>query len=485
MGSTFNRIDDRRRYVQRFKESLVAHPFLSIGFGLYWMQTVLLFQSPYLFLDPTPLAGISSLPKGTVLLVASVLTYLVWALGYRHVNRFSEARWFPYLLCSGLMLGAILYSSYPALMDQHHDLAVVTYLAGSILIGCGTANINLEASRVFGCIGPLQVLFNGIAALFIGTVGALALSLFPSEVGKIVLILTPLPMVACIWKSIAQFPRRELYGRGMQIQVHPPTKFLVTSAFQGLALGVMHSLLINNFGSSALVVSRGFFIAVALLFFCAISVKNNFDVLIYRIGFPLMASGFFVVSMFDPALLPGALALDTGYCFQYLMSCSLCAYLTKGLGQPPVWIIGSATACLLAGQFVGSVLDVLVADWRMLSVFVAFILLLAALFMTSSRNIRTGWGAVSPGESGSSADTGGNLAVACQLMATEHRLSKREIEVFDLIVKGYNRKAIARELNMAEETVKTHTGRIYQKLLVHSKQELIELASQRAASLEQ
>ena len=78
MGSTFNRIDDRRRYVQRFKESLVAHPFLSIGFGLYWMQTVLLFQSPYLFLDPTPLAGISSLPKGTVL---SVLTYLVWALG--------------------------------------------------------------------------------------------------------------------------------------------------------------------------------------------------------------------------------------------------------------------------------------------------------------------------------------------------------------------------------------------------------------------
>ena len=45
--------------------------------------------------------------------------------------------------------------------------------------------------------------------------------------------------------------------------------------------------------------------------------------------------------------------------------------------------------------------------------------------------------------------------------------------------------AIARELNMAEETVKTHTGRIYQKLLVHSKQELIELASQRAASLEQ
>lgn len=485
MGNAFNRIEEQRRYIRQFRESIVAYPFLSIGFGLYWMQTVLLFQSPYLFLDPSPLAGLASMPKGTVLLVASVATYLVWCLGYRHVNRFSEARWFPFLLCGGLMLGAVLYCSYPALMEQHHDLAVVTYLCGSVLIGCGTANVNLETSRVFGCIGPLHVLFNGVAALFIGTVGALALSLFPSSVGTVVLILTPLPMVACIWKSIAQFPRRELYGRGMQIEVRPPTKFLVTSAFQGLALGVMHSLLITNVGSSALVTSIGFFVAVALLFFCAIAVKNNFDVLIYRIGFPLMATGFFIVSTFDPALLPGALALDTGYCFQYLMSCSLCAYLTKGLGQPPVWIIGSSTACLLAGQFVGSVLDVAVADWRMLSVFVAFVLLLAALFMTSSRNIRTGWGAVSPGETAATADEGTNLAVACQLMATEHRLSKREIEVFDLIVKGYNRKAIARELNMAEETVKTHTGRIYQKLLVHSKQELIELAAQRAASLDQ
>lgn len=485
MGNAFNRIEQQRRHVHQFKESIVAHPYLCLGFGLYWMLTVLLFQSPYLFWEPAPLAEFSSLPKGTVLLIASVLTYTLWSLGYRHANRFSEARWFPFVLCGGLMLGAVLYSTYPMLMEHHRDLAVIAYLAGSILIGCGAANINLEASRVFGCIGPLQVLFVGVAALFIGTVGALALSLFPTVVGKIVLVLTPLPMVACIWKSIAQFPRRELYGRGMNIKVRPPTKFLVTSAFQGLALGVMHSLLIDSFGSSAIVVSIGFFIATGLLFFCAIAVKNNFDVLIYRIGFPLMASGFFVVSMSDLALLPGALALDTGYCFQYLMSCSLCAYLTKGLGQPPVWIIGSATACLLAGQFAGSVLDVLVADWRMLSMFVAFILLLAALFMTSSRNIRTGWGAASPGAGGANVEAGGSLAMACQLLATEQGLSKRECEVFDLIVKGYSRKAIGRELSLAEETVKTHTGRIYQKFLVHSKQELIELAAQRAKALEQ
>ncbi len=485
MGTAFNQIEDQRRHMRQWKDSIAAHPFLSISFGLYWMQTILLFQSPYLFLDPSPLGDFSALPKGTVLLVASVLTYLLWSLGFRRANRFSEARWFPFGLCTILVLGAVLYCVYPALMQGHSDLAVVTYLAGSILIGCGTANICLETGRVFGYVGPLQVLFHGIAAIFLGTIGALALSLFPADIGRIVLILMPIPMVACLWKTIADFPQRELYNQGLRTTVHIPTKFLVTSLFQGLALGVMHSILIANAGNSSLVISAGYIVAVALLFFCAIAVKNNFDVLIYRIGFPLMAGGFFAVGMFEPALLPGALCLDAGYSFQYLMTCSLCAYLAKGLGQPPIWIIGTGTACLLAGQFVGSVLDMLIADWHVLAIFIAFVLLLAALFMTSSRNIRLGWGAVSPGEGEPAASAGDNLAVARQLLATEHQLSKRETEVFDLIVRGYSRKAIGRELDLSEETVKTHTGRIYQKFLVHSKQELIELTTQRARTIEQ
>lgn len=485
MGNAFNRLDEQRRNLRQFKSGIAAHPFLSLGFGLYWMQTVLLFQSPYLFLDPSPFAGWTTLPKGTVLLMASVATYTLWSLNYRRSNRISEATWFSFAVCGALVLGAVLYCLYPTLLEGHHDLAVATYLTASILIGCGTANICLETGRVFGYLGPLQVLFHGSASLLIGTTGALALSFFPGEVGRVALVLMPVPMVWCLWKSIAELPRRELYGQGMQADVHVPTKFLVTSFFQGLGLGVMHSLLISNFGSSSLVVSIGYFCAVVLLFFCAIGVKNNFDALIYRIGFPLMASGFFIVGMLDPALLAGAIGLDAGYCFLYLMQCSLCAYLAKGLGQPPIWIIGTGTACLLAGQFVGSVVDVLVAEGRVLSICVAFVLLLAALFMTSSRNIRLGWGAVSPGASASNAGAEDAAAIACQLLATEHRLSKRETEVFDLMVKGYSRKAIGRELNIAEETVKTHAGRIYQKFLVHSKQELIELVATRATTVSQ
>lgn len=483
MGSAFNRIEEQRRSIQQFRDSIGAHPFLCISFGLYWMQTILLFQSPYLFLEPSPLAAVVPFPKGTALLIASVVTYLAWSLNFRRVNRFSEARWFPFALGAVLVAGALLYGLYPALVDRHRDLAIVAYLAGSVLIGCGTANICLETSRMFGYLGPLCVLFHGSAALLIGTMGAVALAALPALVDEIALVLMPIPMVTCLWKCLSSMSRRVLYGQGLQTQVNIPTKFLVTSLFQGLALGVMHSVLVGNTGSSAAVVSVGYFAAVALLFFCAIAVKNNFDILIYRIGFPLMAAGFFIVGMFDTALLPGALALDAGYCFQYLMTCSLCAYLAKGLQQPPIWIIGTGTACLLIGQFIGGMLDVAVDDWRFLAVCVAFGLLLAALFMTSSQNIRRGWGAISPGAAPETEERERSLTTACQLLATEQGLTPRETEVFEFIVRGYSRKAISKELTLAEETIKTHTGRIYQKFLVHSKQELIDLATERAQAL--
>lgn len=483
MGSAFNRIEDQRRSIRQFRGSIAAHPYLCVSFGLYWMQTILLFQSPYLFLEPSPMAHLTPFPKGTALLIASVITYLIWGLNFRHANRISEARWFPYALCGLLVAGALLYVLYPAVPERHHDLAIIVYLTGSVFSGCGTANICLETGRMFGYLGPLRVLFHGSAALFIGTMGALLLANLPAIIGQLVLVLMPIPMVFCLWKCLGSVPQRTLYGQGLHTQVNIPTKFLITSLVQGLALGVMHSVLVGNSASSAIAVSVGYFAAVGLLFFCAIAVKNNFDILIYRIAFPLMAMGFFIVGMFDLAVLPGALVLDTGYCFQYLMTCSLCAYLAKGLQQPPIWIIGTGTACLLAGQFVGSLLDVLADDWRFLAVCVAFGLLLAALLMTSSQNIRRGWGAVSPGAAPETEERELGLATACQLLATEQGLTPRETEVLEFIVRGYSRKAIADELSLAEETIKTHTGRIYQKFLVHSKQELIDLATKRAQTL--
>jgi DNA-binding NarL/FixJ family response regulator len=48
--------------------------------------------------------------------------------------------------------------------------------------------------------------------------------------------------------------------------------------------------------------------------------------------------------------------------------------------------------------------------------------------------------------------------------ADEVRLTEREQEIFDLIARGLTNKEIARELDISDQTVKTHLHRAYVKL---------------------
>jgi DNA-binding NarL/FixJ family response regulator len=57
------------------------------------------------------------------------------------------------------------------------------------------------------------------------------------------------------------------------------------------------------------------------------------------------------------------------------------------------------------------------------------------------------------------------------------RLSTRQREVFDLIVKGFSNKQIANKLNIAEGTVKAHASAIYEALNVNSRAEAIVVAA--------
>jgi DNA-binding CsgD family transcriptional regulator len=57
-------------------------------------------------------------------------------------------------------------------------------------------------------------------------------------------------------------------------------------------------------------------------------------------------------------------------------------------------------------------------------------------------------------------------------------LSSREVEVTNLLLKGNSIAAIAKKLFISENTARGHTKRIYRKLEIHSRQELIDLFEQ-------
>ena len=77
----------------------------------------------------------------------------------------------------------------------------------------------------------------------------------------------------------------------------------------------------------------------------------------------------------------------------------------------------------------------------------------------------------------SSADVIDRLSKQCQRLAEVYGLSTREAEVMELAARGNSAPAIADRLFISENTVRTHVKRIYAKLGIHKKQELLELLS--------
>ena len=69
------------------------------------------------------------------------------------------------------------------------------------------------------------------------------------------------------------------------------------------------------------------------------------------------------------------------------------------------------------------------------------------------------------------------LSKQCLVLKQEYGLSARETEVCELIARGRSVAAIAEELFVSENTVRTHSKHIYTKLDIHSRQELGELIS--------
>ncbi len=77
-------------------------------------------------------------------------------------------------------------------------------------------------------------------------------------------------------------------------------------------------------------------------------------------------------------------------------------------------------------------------------------------------------------------DKAQKLLEAGQSVRTSVKLTRREKEVLDGILRSLANKEIASELNLSERTVKFHVSSLLAKFKVHSRMELMREASQRS-----
>lgn len=84
---------------------------------------------------------------------------------------------------------------------------------------------------------------------------------------------------------------------------------------------------------------------------------------------------------------------------------------------------------------------------------------------------------LSKGEGQENSDFLDRVDLRCNLVAKKYFLSQRELEILNLFARGYTMAAIAKELYISDNTVKTHVRRLYSKLGIHKKSELIAIVN--------
>lgn len=486
MSKANNRINEqgeRKRILKNLASSITARPFLCVALMLFWTWLNLAFQGP-LFFPPVEFESGFQLLTWFAPLSFAAVAYFAIGILFKKTNRLVKQRWYIPFVAALMTLGALICFAWINVFGASLDRFVDTFffLFGSALIGVGTAFLMVEWGRIFGYLGPQEVLYQGIIAMLGSALLVSALSLMPLVVGQLIFVLIPSPLAWCLYRTLKDLPRKTLYTHGLDARLKTPYKFLATAFLHGVSLGVAMGgiVFLGNQSDTSFLTALSFVAAALLLLLTAISVKMDFNHLIYQIGFGLTATGAFLIACFGNIPLLGTSFQLVGFCYVHLVVWGLCSYLIKNFRLPSAWVIAWPTCCLMLGEILGGVTSNLFVQFgpvdesiHYMAIVMVFMLLMAGLFMLNNRNLTTGWGAASPANHVVSSDSGIDAVV--EKLTVEKNLTPRESEILALLSRGRNRKVISEELFISIETTKTHINGLYRKLDIHSQQEVLDL----------
>ena len=222
-----------------------------------------------------------------------------------------------------------------------------------------------------------------------------------------------------------------------------------------------------------------------------------------RVALPLMCAALVIVMVLPRGAYPAAFAIASvaAMLFDTFLWIHCTNLVRRGVGNP-TRVVGGTRAFVQAGAVAVIPFNALahaagyeaVAGVLMCALVVAFVVSLTGLVRDEGMRCGVaepgepgGQGALGisneAGRSGGATEGGASRpdvpawgpATALDRLAAAHGLSSREREVLELLVRGRDLPFIRDELGISRNTVGTHIRHIYQKLDVHSKQELLSL----------
>jgi DNA-binding CsgD family transcriptional regulator len=466
------------RICTSFVQTARTQFFMGLTFCFYLVWTLLCCVGPELAVpEGSPLAQVGSVPSWLGPLFCIVVTSGVVAAYYRRTRRIPESSQRLVVLAGALVATTFFHVLWS--LDTRAENWLPYVLASLFFGGAGTF-LRIEMNRLLGWVGTQQTIYLGIIGMFLSTLVFALLARLPGPCLYAATFLSGVLAIVFLWLSIRDISRSRYYRRNTEIKLHFPLKFVCTSVVQGCAVGIMY-LGVSLAGMGAVGDVRHLAAnvsAAVLLFACIMFMRLDFNRLVYKVGFPVLALGFVLLTFLQDNVAIGFSVILLGFCYLDLVLWSLGSCLIKSMGLPAPWIATCLGAALYSGMLIGSLMVIsmkavafppgILYGWG--SLFACF-LLMTALFLSNSNNLKYGWGTVRPGDEGL---VTGDLDTVVQFLAKEHSLTNREAEILLLLAKGKTRRAMCEELCVSADTIKTHVKNVYRKLSVHSQQQTID-----------
>lgn len=439
-----------------------------------------------------------------------VLTSLVCGFAHKATARFFETQFG--FLCGPALAGIgtlFILAAEGTFANQIIYLGVY-----SIFTGIGSALTLLDFGRFYSIIAPHVCARESITAFFLGSIIPLIFYALPLPLTVVLCSCLPLAGTLMIHRKnvpsepLAQNMRRPLKKKFL-------VKFIIGASIFGVAVGFLRDLYSYS-GTFSYTTSWSMFLTLAssvvtLLVLLVVLLNRRFDPLfLYRPILILVAAGFLALPLMHfESFLPGMIACIGYFLFELLIwivlanisyRFNLPSIKVLGLGRGTIAGGGTLLGAFLVQKATAEELYPYLSSYEIVSAIVALLIIVYCIIFSErdiawlypKENIKKTIAGSPPSDvfretnsltsEKKPIDTGigqdasfVTMRSRCAMLAEKYGLTKRELEVMVLLAIGRSAPRIQKELCISLGTVNSHRLHIYQKLNVHTFQELIDL----------
>lgn len=252
----------------------------------------------------------------------------------------------------------------------------------------------------------------------------------------------------------------------------------------GFAGGVARAMLVAEGDGNMAFLSSMFFVGslvgsvVLLLFSRRIEHIRSFSSVFWALFF-VSATAFLFVPL-SPIAYLSILVGAENMLFSIASMCMifLCLRLIERQPSSLVLIVGLFVGLVYAGVGLGQIFGSYIGqefNYIVVSVLSVYIVLLVGLFTNIKKEKQGRFESEEERPAVLVSEISEDRIRSSEVFRDQYKLSNREIDVLILALNGRNAPSIAEKLFVSENTVRTHLKRIYKKLDIHNRQELLQL----------